>query len=237
MYNTDKQPIQIREYGRNVQKLLAQAHLQPSPAHRQRYIEILVKMIEEMHPSSLYQPEEYRLRIWSHLMQMTNYTLDVQAPGPLIDHRQKTQEPPHTLSYPRKRSELKQAQYGRNVQNLIQKALAVESPQIRSELVNIIASYMKLAYNSWGREIATDEVIYEDIEALSQGQIQLKAKNQDPYQKGPKRKTANYNVKTNTGNAPLKVLTKNRPYGTQEQSQSMDLPPMKKYYNKYNKKR
>ena len=64
--------------------------------------------------------------------------------------------------------------YGNNIQALIQKAIAMPEGPKREGFVEVIASYMKLAYKTWNKEhFVSDDVVKDDLEILSDGQLEL----------------------------------------------------------------
>ena len=62
-----------------------------------------------------------------------------------------------------------------NVRKLILKATAMEEGPIKDGFVDVIGSYMKLAYRTWNKEhYVSDDIIIEDLEALSEGKLKFK---------------------------------------------------------------
>jgi len=64
--------------------------------------------------------------------------------------------------------------YGNSVHALIQKAIEMPEGPKREGFVEVIASYMKLAYKTWNKEhYVSDDIVKEDLEILSNGQLLL----------------------------------------------------------------
>jgi uncharacterized membrane protein YgcG len=64
--------------------------------------------------------------------------------------------------------------YGNSVHALIQKAIEMPEGSKREGFVEVIASYMKLAYKTWNKEhYVSDDIVKEDLEILSNGQLSL----------------------------------------------------------------
>jgi hypothetical protein len=64
--------------------------------------------------------------------------------------------------------------YGNGIQALIQKAIDMPEGSKKEGFVEVIASYMKLAYKTWNKEhYVSDDVVKVDLEMLSDGQLEL----------------------------------------------------------------
>lgn len=80
--------------------------------------------------------------------------------------------PSEDMEYPQRK--IPYRHYGWNVHTMVQKALAMEPGTKRDEFSKIIASYMKLAYRTWGKEqFVNDEMIKEDLRKMSQRLIDV----------------------------------------------------------------
>lgn len=168
MYNTERPPLVIKEYGRNIQKLVDYTKRIVDPDKRQVHVEYIVELIMKMYPpaSGL---EDYRLKIWSHVLMMGNYELDVKTPEnvPLeTDSKQ-----PKMIPYPRK--DRKYRHYGRNVQKLIDKALNMEDGPGRQEFIGVIGSYMKMVQTEANQEDIDDKQIREDLDYMTEGRLHI----------------------------------------------------------------
>lgn len=64
--------------------------------------------------------------------------------------------------------------YGASVQKLIEKAIEMPEGPKKEGLVEVIASYMKLAYKTWNKEhYVSDDIVKEDLIHLSNGKLEL----------------------------------------------------------------
>jgi len=168
-YNTSRPKLVIPEYGRNVQKLVKYAQGMEDKAHRQAFIEKIVQMITQMYPQ-VRNVDDYRNKVWNHIFAISNYELDVDAPCEILDPEIKHQRP-ESVPYPH--GKVKYKHYGKNVENMIDKAIAMPENDKKKAFIEVIGSYMKLAYRSWNREYVNDEIIRHDLEVLSEGKLLL----------------------------------------------------------------
>jgi len=170
-YNSARENLIIPEYGRNVQKLINHAKTIEDPVFRQKFVEAVVDLMQQMHPQSR-NIDDYRGKLWKHVFRIAKYELDVIPPGGKKPRPEDSRKHPEKVPYPV--MEAKYRHYGHNVQQLIKKALAMPYGPKREGFVAVIGSYMKLAYRTWNKEhYVSDDVIKGDLESLSNGLLTL----------------------------------------------------------------
>lgn len=170
-YNSSREKLSIPEYGRNVQRLILHARRIDNKELRQAFVEKVVNLIQQMHPQNR-NIEDYTEKLWKHIFRIADYDLDVLPPSGVIPTPGDIRKKPEVIPYPQ--SPPKFRHYGRNVQQLINKALTMEEGPILEGFKKVIGSYMKLAYKTWNREhYVSDEVIKNDLLSLSGGKLIL----------------------------------------------------------------
>jgi len=161
-YNTAKEPLVVAEYGRNVQNMVNYIKTLDSRDKRSQAASTLVDMIFSMTPN-LRDQEESRQKVWDHIYMIADYDLDIDSPFPTPEPP--SNEAPEKMPYPQTR--IMYRYYGKNVESLINKAIAMEPSHKRDYFVNSIASYMKMAYRIFNVEKVSDEIILEHLRELS----------------------------------------------------------------------
>lgn len=170
-YNSSKDHLIIPEYGRNVQLLVQHCTEIADDDERQAFASKLVDLIQQMHPQYK-NVEEYRSKIWIHLFRISNYELNVETPSGEVPTREQYDAKPEPLEYPVSKARFRH--YGNNVQILINKALEMEEGPVRDGFVQVIGSYMKLAYKTWNKDhYVSDDVVKSDLKSLSKGLLVL----------------------------------------------------------------
>jgi hypothetical protein len=172
-YNSSREKLTLPEYGRNIQKLVLHAKSIEDPEKRQWYVETLIELMNQMLPGTK-SAKEIEDKLWNHLFFIAGYDIDVRVPETVIIHRKGDvfMIPSEDMEYPQKK--IPYRHYGWNVHTMVQKALTMEPGPKREEFSKVIASYMKLAYRTWGKEqFVNDELIKEDLRKMSQGQIDV----------------------------------------------------------------
>ncbi|MEY3051018.1 MAG: hypothetical protein RLY31_803 [Bacteroidota bacterium] len=170
-YNSNREILVIPEYGRHIQNMLRYAREIPEREKRQQVVEQIVGLMMQMHPLNR-NLEDFREKLWRHAFQIAEYKLDVATPLGYTPSPEDSQKKPERVSYSIKDPRFRH--YGNNVQKLIAKAVAMEDGEKKNGFVQVIGSYMKLAYRTWSREhYVSDDIIIEDLKNLSDGKLQL----------------------------------------------------------------
>jgi Domain of unknown function (DUF4290) len=170
-YNSGKAKIRYPEYGRGIQELLQHACTIEDPRLRQKTVESIVHMMQMLNPNRT-GVEDYRERLWNHAFAIAEYKLDVKPPNGVqirLEHEKPKAEP---IGYPQ--PNLRFRHYGVSVQKLMDKAIEMPEGPKKEGFVEVIASYMKLAYKTWSREhYVSDDIVKEDLESMTDGQLEL----------------------------------------------------------------
>jgi hypothetical protein len=168
-YNTQRDHIILKEYGRNVQKIVAYIRTIPDKDKRTEMTYTLLELIKQLAPVAK-EAEENPQRMWDDLFIIADFNLDVNNPYPTPE-RDILFKKPMKMPYPQ--SEVKYRHYGKNIERLIKEAMKKEDPADREEAVIYLGKLMKTFYSSWNKENLDDTVILKDIKILSQGQLTL----------------------------------------------------------------
>jgi hypothetical protein len=168
-YNTQKPPLLLMEYGRNVQKIVDFICKVEDKAKRTQMATTLIHLMKQLNPS-VKENHDNPQRIWDHLFIMSDFTLDVDAPFPMPD-RSILYVKPMKMEYIQ--TELKFKHYGRNVEILVESASKIQDEQERKMAFLKIGKLMKTFYETWNRDIHNMETIIHDIKVLSKGKVDL----------------------------------------------------------------
>lgn len=170
-YNSTREVLVIPEYGRHIQELINYAKTVEDSDKRQELAEGIVELMLQMNPTDK-KTKEYVSKMWSHLLRISNYELDVKLPDNVEVAQQEKTMSPDKVDYPKVTKGYRH--YGKYIQELLEKALAMpESPE-RDEFVRIIGSYMKTAYKQWNRDhFINDDSVLEDIKIMTEGKLSI----------------------------------------------------------------
>lgn len=168
-YNTQRSNIILKEYGRNVQKLVDYIRTVPDKEKRTAMAYTLIDLIKQLNPSVKDQPENPQ-RMWDDLYVIADFNLDIDAPYPVppLDTLYKK---PMKMHYPQ--SDVRFKHYGKNIESLVREALKKDTPEDREEAVIYLGKLMKTFYSAWNKETLDDSVILKDIKNMSDGKLTM----------------------------------------------------------------
>ena len=128
-YNTSRPHIILKEYGRNVQKLIEYIRNIPDKEKRTDLSYTLIELIKQLTPSIKEQGEDPQ-RMWDDLYIIADFDLDVNNPFP-VPERDILFMKPQRMAYPQ--SDVRFKHYGKNIEKLVKEALKKEDPQERED--------------------------------------------------------------------------------------------------------
>jgi hypothetical protein len=168
-YNTTRNYLVIREYGRHIQKMVDHLLTIDDRERRQRQANAVIELMGFLNPH-LKNVEDFRHKLWDHLFLISDFKLDVDSPYP-IPTPEKLRAKPDPLPYPKRYP--KYSHLGKNLEIVINKALKEEDSGKRQGFANAIAYYMKLAYNNWHKDQVHDDAIQQELTNITEGQLEF----------------------------------------------------------------
>ncbi len=157
----------LKEYGSSIQKLVDNMVNIEDRSTRTRYAHILIELMRQIHPN-MKDGQDYYNKLWDDLYIMSNFTLDVDSPYPPPSEEALGKKPQRV---PYNTHRLKFKHFGRNVDLLVAKAVALEDPEERRTFVSYLTRLMKTFYQAWNKESVEDETIYQSLIELSDGKL------------------------------------------------------------------
>jgi Domain of unknown function (DUF4290) len=168
-YNTTRNYLIMREYGRHIQKMIEYLVAIEDPEIRQRNAHSVIELMGFLNPH-LKNVEDFRHKLWDHLFLISDFKLEVKSPYP-IPTRETLKAKPDALPYPKRHPKF--SHLGKNLELIINKALSEENQEKRNGFANSIAYYMKLAYNNWHKETVHDDAIQSELTNITGGQLEF----------------------------------------------------------------
>ncbi len=168
-YNTTRNHLEIREYGRHIQKMVEYVLTLEDREKRQKNAYALIELMGFLNPH-LKNVEDFRHKLWDHLFLISDFKLDVDSPYP-IPTRETLKAKPEVLGYPKRYP--KYNHLGKNIEIVIDKALQEEDGDKRQGFANAIAYYMKLTYSNWHKELVHDDNIQTELATITKGELEF----------------------------------------------------------------
>src|SRR6185295_2004976 len=168
-YNTQRPRLMISEYGRYIQNMVRAIAKIEDKEKRNAMAKAIIELMSQASPQ-FRNIEEYRHKLWDHLIMISEFKLVVDSPYPFPERRDVVASGTPPLPYPKSR--IRMRHYGKNLEKLVAKTKDVDIEK-RQGMAQVVANYMKLCYANWSKETVSDESVRTDLETLSKGLLQL----------------------------------------------------------------
>jgi len=168
-YNTTRNHLVMREYGRHIQKMVEYVRSIEDSAKRQRQAQAAIELMGFLNPH-LRNVEDFRHKLWDHLFYISDFKLQVDSPYP-IPRKETYKSKPEPLTYPKRHP--KYSHLGKNLEMIISRALEEQDPEKKDGFSHAIAYYMKLAYSNWHKELVHDDAIRSELDNITGGALEF----------------------------------------------------------------
>jgi len=168
-YNTQRERLILKEYGRNVQMLVNYLSTIEDKEERNQSAKALVDLMKQINPS-IKEGTEDNQKLWDDLIIMSDFKIDIDSPFP-APKKELLYKKPERLGYKDKNIIYKH--YGLNIQLLVDKAAKMEDPEEQEAAVVYIGRLMKSFSSFWNKENLDDATIVKNIRELSRGQLEI----------------------------------------------------------------
>lgn len=166
-YNAKRPNIILKDYGRNIQKMVEWIKTIEDRHQRSRYAYTLVEMMKQINPI-MKESEEYNQKVWDDLFIIAGFDLDIDSPYPK-PAKENIGRKPRLLEYTNNNIRIRH--YGRNIEVLIEKASNLEDEAEKENAVSTIARLMKSFHYIWNKETVDDALVLNNIDQLSRGKL------------------------------------------------------------------
>ena len=167
-YNSSRTRMLMPEYGRNVQSMAEYLLTIEDREKRLKNAEVVIELMGILNPH-LKQIEDYKHKLWDHLHQMCDFRLDVDSPYP-APTPEELRKKPEPIPYPQVK--IKHRHLGRNLESVMRKGLVEKDEEKKQGFTQHIGYYMKLAYSNWHKEPAHDDMIKNELNQITNGEMQ-----------------------------------------------------------------
>ena len=195
-YNTSQSAIILKEYGRNIQKIVNHLKTIDDKEKRTQMAHVLVELMRQIAPAGK-DTAETTQKLWDDMFIMADFDLDVDSPYPVPDKDVLTKKPERM---PYNSNRIRYRHYGQNIELLVKEALKKDDPKEREEAIIYMGKLMKSFYASWNNETIDDAVILENIKQISGGKLDInldKVKEDNLFEKLYKTKQRKSNRSSN----------------------------------------
>lgn len=168
-YNTVRDYLQIKEYGRNVKKMVSYIISVEDREKRTQLAKTTVRVMSQLNPSSK-DTEDYWHKLWDHLYIISDFKLDIDSPYPMPE-RSMLLIKPEPIAYPK--NKIRFRHYGKTIERMIAKACEMEDGDEKQAFVSVIGNHLKKLYITWNRDSVDDQLIIDQLAMLSNGKLKM----------------------------------------------------------------
>ena len=163
----------LPEYGRNIQNMVEIAMKIEDRNERNRCARSIINCMGNLFPY-LRDNDAFQHKLWDHLALMSNFELDIDYPFE-ITPAEEIHPTPEAIPLPN--YQIRERHYGRFIDNFIQRVSNDQTILNNQPLLILIANFMKRCYNTYNQDVINDEIIFKDLNKLSNGKNDNRNKN------------------------------------------------------------
>lgn len=171
-YNTQLDPLVIKEYGRNVQRMVRHAITIEDREERNLAVKGIIQVMGLINPDDK-KGNDHEQKLWDHLHIMSDFKLDVDSPYEPPMAEKEMDKVASKPSYPKGR--IRYRHYGKVVQQMIEVTKNEEDEERKEKMKNYLGAYMKLAFKQWSEQKLSDDVIMMNIKDMSDGVLDMES--------------------------------------------------------------
>jgi hypothetical protein len=168
-YNSDRQRLQLPEYGRHIQDMVMHLMEIEDRAERNLRAKALIAIMANIQHESADTPD-FERKLWDHLHIMADFQLDIDSPYPAPTPTT-IMPPPAKMEYPQ--GGIAQKHYGRNVRNVIRYLERLRTQETVDAVVYNLARYMRTKSYEYNQEHPDNAVIIRDIKKMAEVNIEV----------------------------------------------------------------
>jgi len=167
-YNTGREHLNLREFGRNVQSLAEHLLTIDDKEKRSRYATGLIELMRQVVPSIKDTPEDTQ-RLWDDLNLMTGFKLEVDTTFDMPEVHEENK--PQKVAYNYHKINFRH--YGYNLKLMVGEAIKMTDEAQQYDAIIHIGKLMKSYHMTWNKEIIDDEILVKNIGIMSEGALKI----------------------------------------------------------------
>lgn len=168
-YNTGMPQLEMREYGRNIQKLIEYCTHIEDREERNKCALAIAEIMCHLFPDTNSEDEKKR-KVWDHINIISGFKLDIDYPCEVVKEND-LKPKPEKIPYPQKTERFRV--YGSNLLRMIKAVSSLEGGIDKDRLIFLIANQMKKLLVGVNADSATDRRVFKDIKDISGGTINI----------------------------------------------------------------
>ena len=168
-YNTALPKLEMREYGRHIQKLINHCVDIEDREERNKCAKSIAEIMLNLFPD-LNGEENRNRKVWDHINYISGYKLDIDFPCEVLSEGEMKPKPTK-IPYPKKSDRFRV--YGSHLVEMIKEISNMEGGIDKDRLIFLVANQMKKLLIGVNSDSATDRRVFNDIREITCGGIDI----------------------------------------------------------------
>jgi len=161
-YNTKRPKLILPEYGRNIHQMVDFLKTIKDRDERNEQANVVIGVMASLSPQ-IKNREEMAQRLWTQLLIMAKFDLDVDIPVE-IPPQSEIFDKPESVPYPK--TKINTRHFGHNIDLLIEQIDRYKDDDLY-QYVEQILNQMKKLYVNWNKDMVADDIIKREFKRLS----------------------------------------------------------------------
>lgn len=178
LYKISDEHLELREYGRNVQMMVAYCKTLENRDERNVLAREIVRIMSNMNPGLRDSPD-FDQKLWDHFYHLAEYEIDIDSEFEMPSPEALFSRPPSRMPYQNKPARFRQ--YGRNVELMAKEALEMEDPDRAHALVTLILNIMKMALKGLEKDSNAELIVCDHLRVITKGKIDMQPEDIEFY--------------------------------------------------------
>lgn len=163
-YKISDIPLDLREYGRNVQMMVVYAKNLEDRNERTVLSHEIVRIMSGMNEGLKDSPDQ-KQKIWDHFYHLAGYEIDIDSEYDIPEQESIFTRPAARMPYNNKRSRFRQ--YGRNVELMAEQAMAMTDMDRRKALVTLTLNIMKMHLKGQEKDSNAEIIVCDHLRVMT----------------------------------------------------------------------
>ena len=168
-YNTKMPKLEMREYGRHIQKLISHCAAIEDREERNKCAYSIADVMLKLFPE-LNDPDGNNKKVWDHINIISGFKLDIDFPCNVLT-KDEQMPMPSKIQYPKKNDRFRV--YGSILVGMIKEISKMEGGIEKDRLIFLVANQMKKLLVTVNADSATDRRVFNDIREITSGGIDI----------------------------------------------------------------
>ena len=162
-YNTALPKLEMREYGRNIQKLIEYCSSLEDKEERNQCAIAIAEIMVHLFPELNGDGHNLR-KVWDHINLISGFKLDIDFPCEVLTEAE-MRPLPKKIPYSHKTDKFRV--YGSNLVGMIKEISKMEGGVDKDRLIFLVANQMKKQLININADSATDKRVFNDIREIT----------------------------------------------------------------------